>query len=110
MEDKLLETRTFTPVTKETFEKFFKEWYAKTHKKDKTKLEQEARITGREFFINLKNNKTLGEGQNEEDEDNIPSEEKTENNKDQKNELFYDENAFEEDLDNLDFEDEDDEK
>jgi len=42
---------------------------------------------------------------NEEDEDNIPVEEKIENNKDQKNELFYDENAFEEDLDNLNFDD-----
>ena len=42
----------------------------------------------------------------EDDEDNIPIEEKPETNKDQKNQLFYDENAFEEDLDNLDFEDE----
>ncbi len=109
-EDKLIETRTFTQVNKESFEKFFKEWYARTHKKDKTKLEQESRITGREFFINLKNIKSLGEGLNEDDEDSIPTEEKPENNKDQKNELFYDENAFEEELDNLDFDDEEEEK
>lgn len=104
LEDKLIETRSFTPVTKENFEKFFKDWYAKNCKKDKTKIEQEARITGREFFINLKNNKNNLDI-NDEDEDNIPVEEKTENNKDQKNELFYDENAFEEDLDNLNFDD-----
>lgn len=48
----------------------------------------------------------MGEGQTEENEDNIPTEEKTEANKDQKNEMIFDENAFEEDLDNLDFEDE----
>lgn len=54
----------------------------------------------------LKNKTSIGENQMEEDEDNIPTEEKYENNKEQKNELFYDENAFEEDLDNLDFDEE----
>lgn len=52
----------------------------------------------------------MDEGQNEEDEDNILTEERPETIKDQKNELFYDENAFEEDLDNLDFEDEEEEE
>jgi len=56
----------------------------------------------------LKNKTIIGESQIEEDEENIPIEEKNENQKEQKNELFYDENAFEEDLDNLDFDDDDD--
>ena len=49
-EEKLLESKTFTPVTKDLFD----EWYKKFLKKvrgDKTKTENDGRLTGREFFM-----------------------------------------------------------
>ncbi len=104
IEEKLLETRSFTPVTKENFEAFFKEFYAKNHKKDKLQLEQESRITGREFFMNLKN-KNILDNQQDEDEENIPTEEKVENKNEKTDQMYYDENAFDENLDDLNFDD-----
>lgn len=104
--EKLLESRTFTPVTKESFENFFKTFYDKNFKKSKKILEQEARITGREYFMLAKNkalNNDLDIG-DDIDEDNIP-EEKIEEKK--KNEFDFDEEAFnvDENLDDLDFDD-----
>jgi len=102
--EKLLETRSFTPVTKESFESFFKKFYEKNCKKTKLKLEQEARITGREFFM-LAKNKGLTDEMGDEDEDNIPEENVVE--PEEKNEYDFDEEAFnvDENLDDLDFDD-----
>lgn len=116
LEEKLLETRTYTPVTKETFEKFFKEFYAKNCKKDKQKLDQEGRISGREFFMHLKQNKNL-ENQQEEDEEDIPLEDSKTNTKPvnttkeaKGDQIYYDENAFTDNLDDIDFDDEEDDE
>lgn len=108
IEDKLLESRSYTPVTRETFDKWFKEYYAKNCKKDKTKLEQEGRISGREFFMNLKSKNITELDQESPDEDEI-QEEVDEKKKEGKNkeEIFFDENVFDENLDDLDFEEND---
>ena len=98
MDKNLIETRTFTPVTKESFEIWFKKFYANSNKGKEKKLEQEARLSGREYFMNLKNLKP-GEGLGEESED---EEETTNNNTDQK-EVVFDAEAFGDDLDDIDF-------
>ena len=72
-EEKLLESKTFTPVTKDLFD----EWYKKFLKKvrgDKTKTENDGRLTGREFFMN-KNIKI------EDNEEEIEREKEDGNNK-----------------------------
>lgn len=102
--EKLLESRTFTPVTKESFAVFYKKFYDKHCKKSKLVLEQQARITGREFFM-LAKNKDLNESI---DDDDIQEEvvDKTE----KKNEFDFDEEAFnvDDNLDDLDFDDDED--
>ena len=55
MEKELIESRTFTPVTKENFEVWFKKFYADQNKGKEKKLEQEQRPSGREIFMNMKN-------------------------------------------------------
>lgn len=96
MEQNLIETKTFTPVTKERFESWFKAFYAKHHKVDKVKLEQETRQSGREYFMNLKNQKTEGD-----DETGLKAED-TEGES-TGNAVFYDAGAFEENIDDIDF-------
>ena len=100
--EKLLEAKYFTPVTKESFAKFYAEFYEKNCKKSKLKIEQEARITGREFFMLAKNKVGLDNESEEEDEDNIPEEKLPE-----KKNVEFDEDAFneEDNLDDLDFDD-----
>ena len=104
--EKLIENRTFTPVTKESFESFFKIFYEKNCKKSKLKIEQESRITGREFFM-LAKSKVGIENETEDDDDNIPEETLPEK---KNKELVFDEDAFNDDdnLDEINFDDEDD--
>jgi hypothetical protein len=97
--EELIETRTFTKVTKENFEEWFKKFYAKNNKVCKKKLEQEQRQTGREYFMNIKNLK--GEDY---DENDIKKEDDTEvESGNEGNAMFFDAEAFEENIDDIDF-------
>jgi hypothetical protein len=96
MNQDLIETKTFTPVTKEKFEEWFKTFYAKT--KTKAKIEQEARLSGRDFFANMKNK--TGEFEDDDKDEDIAAEEGGDA-------LFYDADAFEENIDDIDFEQDD---
>lgn len=98
MNKDLIETKTFTPVTKEKFEEWFKTFYAKV--KPKSKLEQEARLSGRDFFASLKN-KTGEESDEEGKDEDVPEEEGGDNA------FFYDADAFEENIDDIDFDKDD---
>jgi len=103
----LIETKTFTPVTRENFENWFKKFYAEKNKGKTKNIEMEQRMTGREYFMNLKNIKT-GEIENEgEVEDEVSETVSTNvNNTDDKNTIFFDAQAFEEDIDDIDFDNE----
>jgi hypothetical protein len=95
----LIETKTFTPVTKEGFEIWFKKYYAEVNKGKGKKLEQEARQSGREYFMNLKNFKDGTEDDEGEDVDyKLPVEEEKEGAA-----VYFDEDAFEENIDDIDF-------
>jgi len=99
MEMNLIETKTFTPVNKETYEKWFKTYIDETNKKNKNKKKSDeiaSRQSGREFFMNMKNPKDI------EAQDKLEGE--IEDSPD-KNEdvLFFDQQAFDEDIDNIDF-------
>jgi hypothetical protein len=93
MNQDLIETKTFTPVTKELFEEWFKAYYSKI--KPKSKIEQEARMSGREFFVSMKN-KNIGEYDDDGKEEEVAEE--------GENVFFYDADAFEENIDDIDFE------
>ena len=99
-EKNLLETRTFTPVTNENFEVWFKKFYAETNKGKEKKIEMEARQSGREYFMNIKNIKD--ETAEEEGEDIDYKIQEEEESKDEKP-IYFDANAFEENIDDIDF-------
>ena len=101
MDKNLVETKTFTPVTKEVFEVWFKKFYAEVNKGKEKKLEQDARQSGREYFMNSKNIKEEADDAEGEDVDYKPEEE----DKDEKPE-YFDPDAFEENIDDIDFEEE----
>ena len=99
MEMNLLETKTFTPVNKENYEKWLKGFMDEINKKNKNKKKTDeiaSRMSGREFFMNLKNPKDL------EAEDKL-EEEIEESSTKEEDVLFYDQQAFDEDIDNIDF-------
>jgi hypothetical protein len=105
METTLIETRTFTPVTKENFEVWFKKFYAEQNKGKEKKLEQEARQSGREYFMKLKADGLYEEeGPEEEESSNNETSNNTQDQKD--NPVFFDAGAFEENIDDIDFEQE----
>ena len=95
--DNLVETKSFTPVTREKYEEWFTKFYSKS--KSKSKIEQESRLSGREYFMNIKNQKNV------EFEDD--GKEEPEINNEQENAFFYDADAFEENIDDIDFDKED---
>jgi hypothetical protein len=98
IENNLIETKTFTPVSKESFEIWFKKFYAEKNKKSKIKVEMEQRQTGREYFMNVKNLKTELDNESEDEED---TKEITSESTD--NAIFYDAEAFGENIDDIDF-------
>jgi hypothetical protein len=98
LNQELAETKTFTPVTKENFEEWFKKFYG-VKTKSKAKIEMESRLSGREYFMNLKNKGIEVEGDDEKD-DEIESNTTTENA------FFYDAEAFDENIDDIDFDQE----
>lgn len=103
----LIETKTFTPVTKDSFEVWFKKFYG-DRKKLKKNAEIELRMTGREYFMNLKNIKTSeieNEGEDDEDAGESTST-NVNNNTEDKSAMFFDAEAFEENIDDIDFDEE----
>ena len=109
MEKELIETRTYTPVTRENFEVWFKKFYSEQMKGKEKKIEQEQRQTGREIFMNMKNLKS-GEGLTEADEGDTEDREeettKVENEDQKENPIVFDAEAFEENIDDIDFDQE----
>jgi len=98
----LIETKTFTPVTKENFEIWYKKFYAEENKGKEKKIEQEQRLSGREYFMKLKMSST-GDYKDENIGDPNTVEDANENKQPEDN-LYFDADAFEENIDDIDFE------
>ena len=103
-EDKLIEQRTYTPVTKELFDEWYKKFIKKKKEEKKEKEPNTNKLTGRQFFLN----KNLKIEENEEDKAKNDEEEenKIEDNKDEEN-VEYNPALYEEDIGNIDFEKDD---
>jgi hypothetical protein len=108
MERCLIETKTFTPVTKENFEVWFKKYYAEQNKGKDKKWEQDQRLSGREHFMKMKMSNTgeykdadINETDDKEDDINGNNQESIENTKDSA--IYFDAEAFEENIDDIDF-------
>ncbi len=103
-EDKLIEQRTYTPVTKELFEEWYKKFLQKKREEKKEKEPNSEKLTGRQFFLN-KNLKIEENVENiakkDEEEDN-----KIEENKEEEN-VEYNPELYEEDIGNIDFDKDD---
>ena len=105
----LIENRTFTPVTKENFEIWFKKFYADSNKGKEKKLEQEARQSGREFFMKLKASDLFEQSDEEEEETSgtvgIVGTVAVTTSNEQKEETptYFDADAFGDDIDDIDF-------
>lgn len=106
--DLLVETRTFTPVTKENFNKWFEDFIKETKKVDKDKLDQEKRLSGREFYLKLKNQNIGGAEEFEKEGEDIDYKKREEEDLEEDsnlkaNKMCFDKDAFNENLDeNLD--------
>jgi len=103
----LVETRTFTPVTKENFEKWFEGFIKETVKLDKEKIEQSKRLSGREYYQNLKNQKLGGAEEFEKEGEDIGDYKVRENLEEieekQNENICFDKDAFKDNIeDNLD--------
>jgi len=105
LDKELIETKTFTPVTKDNFELWFKKFYAERQKGKGKNVEMEQRMTGREYFMNLKNIKSE-ENDDEEDDEGVAESSSTNVAEDKKT-ICFDAGAFEEDIDDFDFDMED---
>jgi hypothetical protein len=102
LEMNLLETKSFTQVNKESYEKWYKGYMDELNKKNKNKKKLDeiaARTSGREFFMNLKNPKDIEAEEKLEEE----IEGDTQGTGKEDDVLFYDQQAFDEDIDNIDF-------
>jgi hypothetical protein len=102
-EEKLIEQRTYTPVTKKLFEEWEKKFIEKKRKENIENTKFSDRLTGRQFFMN-KNLKV------EVNEDEIESEENvisTSKNKNEEENLEYNPDLYDEDIGNIDFDKED---
>ena len=103
-EEKLLNQRTYTPVTKELFEEWYKNFIDKKKKERKEKDPNMDKLTGRQFFLNKnlkieENNEEIAKKDEEEDK-------KAEDNKDEEN-VEYNPELYEEDIGNIDFDKDD---
>ena len=103
-EEKLLNQRTYTPVTKELFEEWYKNFIDKKKKERKEKDPNMDKLTGRQFFLNKnlkieENNEEIAKKDEEEDK-------KIEDNKDEEN-VEYNPELYEEDIGNIDFDKDD---
>ena len=102
-EEKLLNQRTYTPVTKELFEEWYKNFIDKKKKERKEKDPNMDKLTGRQFFLNknLKIEENNEDIKKDEDEDK-----KNEDNKEEEN-VEYNPELYEEDIGNIDFDKDD---
>ena len=103
-EEKLLNPRTYTPVTKELFEEWYKNFIDKKKKERKEKDPNMDKLTGRQFFLNKnlkieENNEEIAKKDEEEDK-------KIEDNKEEDN-VEYNPELYEEDIGNIDFDKDD---
>lgn len=103
-EEKLLNQRTYTPVTKELFEEWYKNFIDKKKKERKEKDPNMDKLTGRQFFLNKnlkieENNEEIAKKDEEEDK-------KIEDNKEEDN-VEYNPELYEEDIGNIDFDKDD---
>ena len=103
-EDKLIEQRTYTPVTKELFDEWYKKFIKKKREEKKEKEPNTNKLTGRQFFLN----KNLKIEDTEEDKAKKDEEEdnKNEDNKEEEN-VEYNPALYEEDIGNIDFDKDD---
>ena len=104
-EEKLLNSRTYTPVTKELFDSWYKDFIEKKKKERKEKEPDLNKLTGRQFFLNKnlkieENNEDIAKKDDEEDK-------KNEENKDEENNVEYNPELYEEDIENIDFDKDD---
>ena len=104
-EEKLLNSRTYTPVTKELFDSWYKDFIEKKKKERKEKEPDLNKLTGRQFFLNKnlkieENNEDIAKKDDEEDK-------KIEENKDEENNVEYNPELYEEDIENIDFDKDD---
>ena len=104
-EEKLLNSRTYTPVTKELFDSWYKDFIEKKKKERKEKEQDLNKLTGRQFFLNKnlkieENNEDIAKKDDEEDK-------KNEENKDEENNVEYNPELYEEDIGNIDFDKDD---
>ena len=102
-EEKLLNSRTYTPVTKELFDEWYKKFIDKKKKERREKEPNMDKLTGRQFFMNknLKIEENNEDIKKDEDEDK-----KNEDNKEEEN-VEYNPELYEEDIDNIDFDKDD---
>ena len=103
-EEKLIQQRTYTPVTKELFDEWYKNFIKKKREEKKEKEPNSNKLTGRQFFLNrnLKIEEN-GEDKIKKDEE---EEKKEEDNKDEEN-VEYNPELYEEDIGNIDFDKDD---
>ena len=102
-EEKLLNSRTYTPVTKELFDEWYKKFIDKKKKERREKEPNMDKLTGRQFFMNknLKIEENNEDIKKDEDEDK-----KIEDNKEEEN-VEYNPELYEEDIGNIDFDKDD---
>jgi Fe-S-cluster containining protein len=103
-EEKLVQQRTYTPVTKELFDEWYKKFIKKKREEKKEKEPNSNKLTGRQFFLN----RNLKIEENDEDKIKKDEEEekKEEDNKDEEN-VEYNPELYEEDIGNIDFDKDD---
>ena len=99
-EEKLIQQRTYTPVTKELFDEWYKNFIKKKREEKKNKEPNVDKLTGRQFFLN----RNLKIEENDEDKAKKDEEEdkKVEDNKEEDN-VEYNPELYEEDIGNIDF-------
>ena len=102
-EERLLNSRTYTPVTKELFDEWYKKFIEKKKKERREKEPNMDKLTGRQFFMNknLKIEENNEDIKKDEDEDK-----KIEDNKEEEN-VEYNPELYEEDIGNIDFDKDD---
>ena len=103
-EEKLIQQRTYTPVTKELFDEWYKNFIKKKREEKKEKEPNSNKLTGRQFFLNI--NLKIEENDEDKIKKDEEEEKKEEDNKDEEN-VEYNPELYEEDIGNIDFDKDD---
>ena len=103
-EEKLVQQRTYTPVTKELFDEWYKKFIKEKREEKKEKEPNSNKLTGRQFFLNR--NLKIEENDEEKIKKDEEEEKKEEDNKDEEN-VEYNPELYEEDIGNIDFDKDD---